>query len=779
MARKSLRNILKTSSGQLAETSTEELSKLSGRDIQPIQPLETSVIGGNEDQTKMAGTKAQRTSALRQAIQEPQELSTVLRRQQVRKTATEKEQEQAERASKLEQLGSLEGRVEQLAEQAIEQVGTTEADVELGITAGSDEERALLERIRSNPEDLQAIAEFNRLKGRTRADNVMSSEEILQQFDTRAGLGEALAASVADGINTGMLNFQDMGFADENEVADLIGIAPDQLAGMSIQELVDQVNAQIQDEYTEVEDLQQKASDQFLGAAERAEARKALREAGAVGVRSVESDIDNLADEIAEANTVSFMGQEMQIEEMLSDDHLSGVVAKFFDDPNFAKDLRENEPELVNFINKHENILKEAAQDVSESIKEFAAIQQENQKVSAGLSDDIMKEIIPGFGEITAERYNINETPLLSYVNNPAIPRQAKQTAISNMNNLASKFKAAALDIKDLDEENVRRLGFDGSDPIKLENLTDYYQTHDQFNKIIESKGKLSVDDMLSLVYPDKNKQEAMKELKDLAISQQSGFGPKEKLPISYDSTTDSLNFKPLARYFEQNFAQKKPVSYLVHAIPQGFKQLRSGADQTNTDTANNSAYNLIKDKLQDNPILSTEDVSELKGNISINDINTILDGTRGKNVAPPSVREALKSVAQEKFTPELDNVVVSNSEAFSSLRDIMGHLQGGATEHPEHNQRILENTNTALDALRTRVEGYAPGTLQRTMIETAIKDIENSNAEYLNQHNNLLSAKEEEERKQQILEEHKRKQRARKQRDARGRQKAVKLKGR
>jgi uncharacterized protein YerC len=736
-----LRNILRTGSGQLAETSLEELSNQAGRDIAPKQPLESSVIGGNPHQAKMAGSKAQKDSALRQSLSEPQRLSTALRRQDVRRDTTTDEQGRLERGQRLEQLGSLEGRVEELANQALDQ-SNADADVELGINSESPEEVALLERIRANPQDTSTIAEFNRLKGRTQANNILSAEEILQQFDKTTGIGDALAGSVQDSIQAGALNFEDMGFSSPNEVAELLGVNPEQLGQFSVQELIDSVNSQIEQEFTEVNDLQNQANDPFLGAAERAEARKRLREAGAVGVRSAESDIDKMADEIADANTVEFMGEELQIEELLDNDYISGLAANYFDDPNFAEQLREEEPGLVTFITKHENLLKDAATEVGEGVKEFAKLQQENLnvgKVAGGqrLSEDVMKSIFPDYGEITDQKYNKNSSPLLTYLSDPRTTSGAQIETVQNINNITKTRPELASDIATLNKQQLESLGFTGRNPQALEDVQAYYDTYDTYQR---TGGNLSENDILSSINPDQSPEQTRSQLEEAMKKVSSGLFSGE-LPISRDSITNSTDYSKLLINLRNNYSNKKGLADLAGGgIPDSFATLNNNLSSINGQK--NKAYELLKDNLEDGPVLTSEDVKDLRQRLNFDDLETVLSETKDSKTLTKESKErtALQRMAVAKFIKEpngLDEVVNRSTDGFSSFKEALdsARVDIGTMEESgvEGRGTMLSHLTNSLDSLKQNAQMYPEGSLRKRLADSAVRQLEKSRTEYNN----------------------------------------------
>lgn len=415
----------------LAQSSSEELNSLTAqaeRPGAPISPMESSVIGASPDVAKMAGTPAQKTSALRFAIQQSKNLSDQQRTAQQR-GATSDEQGQVAKAEQAQKLGGLQGRVQaltsQLLTQAQGQAGTAQMQVNPETLnqfppESQAEATELLNKLGSNTATNQDILRLNQLLGKTSQADMLNADQIKANFMPAASaIGTNIAQATPDQVSVSQIDPTTLGFADMNELASTLGIPPEELGDLSLQDLQKQAQEMFTKEFTKVSSLEAKANDVNLGPAERAEARKELRDLGAVGVREAESATDKLADQIANADEVKFNNETMPIKDMLSDEFISGVVARYINsddiDP-FKDELKANEPELVDWIESNKAALEMAAKNVDEDVQRFAEIQQNNnnfKNVNGGepLSDNIMKAVIPDWGSLRAEEYNISEMP--------------------------------------------------------------------------------------------------------------------------------------------------------------------------------------------------------------------------------------------------------------------------------------------------------------------------------------------------------------------------------
>jgi hypothetical protein len=272
----------------LSKMTSEELAAQQGRQAAPISPMETKVIGANKDQAKMAGTPMQKAGALRTSIQEAgKDLQTNERLAQVDKKQSAAEATKVQNAGMMtDRFGKVEGQLETMQQEALKN-----AEAEMGYKEGtSEQDKALLDTIKNgvpgSPEVLDAVAKLNTSMGRD-ANTLLTGEELMSQFSlTPTEMSAAVGQTFQDTLATGSLNLQELGFSSPAEMAGLLGITEQEMGAMSIPQILDKINSQIQTEYQEVNKTTAKANDAYLSPAERAEARKSLREMGAVGVRS-------------------------------------------------------------------------------------------------------------------------------------------------------------------------------------------------------------------------------------------------------------------------------------------------------------------------------------------------------------------------------------------------------------------------------------------------------------------------------------------------------------
>lgn len=460
---------IKQNTGGLAEMSAEELAAQTGRTQSPVQPLETSTIGGNPDQAKMAGTPAQKGSALRQAIQGSQDLATVQRQEQVNKQASTEQKQQVAKAQQLEGLGSLSDRVTQLANQALEST----QGAELTATGQSADVNALLTQLKANPNDPALIQQLNTALGKTEIADQLTGQQLLELYDPEAQtIAASFGRTVSEALQAGKLPLKELGFNTPDDLASALGIPSEQLQGMSIPDLVENINKVIDTEFQQTSALEAQANDPNLSAVERAEARKQLRELGAVGIRSAESDVDKLADEVASAGTIKVDGKDVALDQVMEDETVSATIANYLDglddkgEPltDIAKAIAKNSPELVKFINKHKEVLKAAAEKIDAGAKAYAATQEANKSIAKGqdgaqIPDNVMKQIFPDWGSTRTSPYDISGYPFLQLMNDPLIGKQASENIPKIMEELAQLGPEFIKEFSTMSRDQLAKIG--------------------------------------------------------------------------------------------------------------------------------------------------------------------------------------------------------------------------------------------------------------------------------------------------------------------------------
>lgn len=692
--------------GQQSSVSEEEMQNLArktGRAAVPTTPLEGSVIGGNKDQAKMMGSKASLRSTISNLGSTPDSLQTAQRTAQVRRDATTSEQEKLDKAASIDKLSSLDSRVQNIATGLINQAGQAAATSgQLALSeAGAEldpESQQLLTTLQAaapgSPEALEAARQLNLKMGRTAA-NLLGPEELKGYFQSNAAqLGAEIAANTADNITVADLPLVDMGFTDSAELAAILGVDPAEIGNLDITALQDKINATIQSEYSRVSELEQRANDPAVSAAERAQARKELREAGAIGVRSTETAIDKLADQIENSDTVEFDGREMEITELLNDETLSGLAAKYLEenplDPTWKETFRENNPDLANWLDQNSEVLSDAVAGIDDTVKELAAIQEDNKKLATAssgttLSDEVASIVIPGYGELSAQRVDASATPVLSVLQGKN--ETHAQNVAEGLEFLHDVDPELAAELAAMDQSGMINLGV-LNDTSTWKTVEGYLSDAKKIAEIPEGDTQTFFKEMMGT--GDLNK--VTETFQDLINRKNSGLFTEENpmsefLPYVTDANGRLLPPDQMASNLRQIMGKKSLAE--IMSKPSGFQSLSQKLAESNQyRTLQNPVYDKYKDAFTDDGVISPEEFHTAIGQKS-----------RGRWALPRA----------SDYGPHAAELLNSGANVDPSLRNLLvtGHARSVLKPAVEAEIRNLGLPMPA-EVGRARTQGYA-----------------------------------------------------------------------
>lgn len=478
--------------GQLNQETPEEVQTLAGQaglQAPPITPLGTAIIGGNPDQTKMAGTPAQKEAALSLSLQPQQTLSGALRQQQVRTQQTGAEQQQTQKNTDMQNLGNLGDRVTQFIDTQRQLLEEQQAPVDVAAQTqfqGQDISslKDTLAALRADPNNMQLQLEVNKALGRN-INTTLSPDEVNKLYeDSVASIARGGAANVDDSLTVSDLVSQGEFGYDAAEIAQLLGIPEQQAATLTVGQLRNEIQRVGDQEFSNTQRLEQQAQSGLLGQAERGLARQAAREASATGVRATEADYSNLEQQIQNADQVTFAGKSMNVEELLKDETISKLITDYLQAPEGSPEraaIDNNEPGLKSFIERNKAILEDASQKLGTGATGFTGIQEKNTQVGTlnnNLSTDIAKALIPGFGELAAQELDPNSVPVLAAAQ--SLPPDQQRAYGSNINAMATRLPESLEEMKGLDAGDISKLGF--QDP--QGRWSNYMNTTDRYNEI-------------------------------------------------------------------------------------------------------------------------------------------------------------------------------------------------------------------------------------------------------------------------------------------------------
>lgn len=723
--------------------SQEELQSLTQkaeRPIAPSSPLESSVIGASPDQAKMAGTPAQKTSALRVAIQQEKSLPDAQRTAQARTQLTAEEQAAGQKGQKVQSLNSLNDRVQNLTKNMIQSAqAQTTASMQIDQSKLSafpqesqQEAQALLAKLGSNQATNEDILRLNQLMGKTDIATQLTPEQIKANFMTAGqAAGQSLANATADQFNVADLDPTTLGFQDMNELATVLGIPPEELAGLNLKELQDSAQKLFQDEFNKVQTLETRANDINLGPAERAEARKELKDMGATGIRQSESGIDKLADQVANADTITFAGESLNVKDVLSDEYLSGLAAHYLDsDPNdpFKKELLESEPELAKWLDDNAEVLRQATQDLDEDVKTFSDLQFQNQKLKSSpdlpdLNDSVMQSIFPDWGQLRTEAYNIQEVPALQMMQDSNIPQQTR----ANVRNAFEQFNSSApqltAQLARLSPQQLDQLGAtQGSGNTKWQAVTSYLKDTSNINSVDAQQP----DTIAAFIMgPGKTFNDLLNSSQDTQARARSGLFGNSPFNEELTNILQTQDPSQIAEYLQEKFAKPENIANLINETP--FSASQAGQAASNYNNQNSELFDITKKYFNQDSTLNDADIADIAKTSPAN-LEKVVNSQLKSKLSPAAQKQA-QSTYEKYYSPEYSNKLTqANFYSLPSMYSLMNKKVGTLSQAD-----VLKadgTLNQMISELKTINKSKNP--MQYQFLSETINDLQkNLNAHY------------------------------------------------
>jgi len=367
--------------GQLYETSQEELKK------QTASPAGAAGQGATPDQSKMIGTPAQTEAVAKATQQQPtyEQMQRIKPKQQAEPSTTQSAVDKIER---MKSLGSIETQLEGLIQQRLQtaQQTTLQQQVvndEYVKQVAAQEQQAALSTALNEYANATTDAERNEaiLKAYL-LDNKINKDTINKYFVGEVGaIGAALEEATPESIILGDV-WDEATLGNTAQVAADLGITPEELAGMNMQQFEEAIQNVESQEFNKIQNLQAELPS-AVGARREAIIRE-LQGLAQAGVTGIEAQYDRLQKDIEEARTIDIAGQEFELGELLEDETLSKYILSSLSDESVMKQLQEEVPDLVTWIEENREALTGLQETAREDVKGFEDTQKEITQTTAG-----------------------------------------------------------------------------------------------------------------------------------------------------------------------------------------------------------------------------------------------------------------------------------------------------------------------------------------------------------------------------------------------------------
>ena len=663
---------------KLNQSSTQPVQQLSanrGLAAPPITAYGTNLIGGTQDQAKMAGTPAQRGAAVAAATKIAA-LGEETEKEKEETLATAKETvediSKKELASKyVESLGTYGAKVNEWIDSAkktlVGTAATVQVDVSDAILTGlspTEKEQAigLIKQIATESDNQKRLDLEQQLNIVLKKDinSVLNAEQKGQLYDTVSrSIQEATTAAEtaimgADRKLT-VADFTQLG-TTVDDLSSLLNVPTTDLANMTIGQLQDKIEQVTQQQLGTAAGIRGAMGSAF-SPTERAALRRYLRDVQAVGVAGAEAGVANIVDQVDKGNVVTFAGKQYTVDELLG----SPTLTKVFQDAVTEMEgttktgptleaLKRDEPGLYKWVTDNYAGVKALIERSTATSKEFGDIQTTN-RAALGEIGKSQPELAKQFGfdpnQLRSTRIDPAQLPpVFQYVNSAPAEQQATLAAnLRSLSDVAGADSVRGLDsnqLKQLDLSNPSGLWSTYSNAVKDVNRVANLTTIDDIIKEISS-GDESIEQLDSELTGD-----------SLAVALGVPTSNVRELDTNSDGVIDSKDVDGLKERYKGSVPPL--TDFLSGVQPQlptnAFTLSRPRIDNPATSNVFSTIFSLIRDKNIDEGERNT--IRNLASPMSESDLASLVNKDWSKVPGGNVIRETMQATLQGKIQERL-----------------------------------------------------------------------------------------------------------------------------
>jgi hypothetical protein len=412
--------------GQLVETTDEEtknLAKKAGLPATPATPAGAAALGASPDAAKMAGVRnAGQAAPSTVSIDGGQSLQTVRRTAAPRQTATATEAAEATKANGLQKLGGLGDQIQALVNKQLSSLSQAPAgpqfnDAQFKTLAPSVDQNALkgvLTSYQSLTRQLAATtdpAQRSALQAQANAQlatlkntyGIADPQSYLDMSTKTIGQDAASQVMNPDQVKVGSVDLSAMGI----QPGELDGLLGSGWQNLSVGDFKQKVKDLQEAEFSKVAGLKAQLASLPPGSALAEQVRQQLADMGQVGVTGVEQGVAKLGQAVDSSDVVKVGNQEVKVEDLLKDESINRLITDYLNpagDPTAKAALEKNQPGLVGWIKQHQEGLTALVAEMGKTEEGYTSLQASqhalaNVAPNVTLSDDVMKSIVPGWGQ--------------------------------------------------------------------------------------------------------------------------------------------------------------------------------------------------------------------------------------------------------------------------------------------------------------------------------------------------------------------------------------------
>lgn len=380
------------------ETLKQRLEQLGLEDSAVTNQALAQSLGASPDSTKMIGTQAQKTPVLQAQAQKEQTLAGAQRLDQGRMQSSTAEQSAMLKAQQMSQLGSLSTRVQGLIESKLQGLSTaapvSQAQVQQSALASqlsltpeqltrdlqdpeskASKVQASLISLTQNPTGPLAEQAMKQL-----ADLGYNERQVALMIDTSGAVTAKNAATqLEDTVKLGDLDFTQMGFGSQEEVATMLGVPAAELANMTLPQFQEQIAKVQMDQFDQAQELKAQLAALPKGSAQRQVLEQQLRDLGQVGVKVMERKVAQTVKEIDQADKVTLGGETYSVDELLKDEKIESLIKEYiYATPERQQEMLPSEKfgDLRDWINSNQLALADLTSELSATSDAFRETQE-------------------------------------------------------------------------------------------------------------------------------------------------------------------------------------------------------------------------------------------------------------------------------------------------------------------------------------------------------------------------------------------------------------------
>ena len=775
----SLQERLRRSQELTATTSTNKLAADTGLAVPPVTATSVGALGGTPQQQAMAGTPAQKKGALASAlapapvVAAPRGETGIEKAKATQAPAALDTAKQAEMQKYSQALGTFGDKVNQWIESAVSTtLTTTKPKLELTPQAQSDIDKAIASlpayeqgnaqtriddalAVLQNREGLAneaqmrvAILNLNQVLGKDTTDKLLAGTEYVGLWrNIEESIGAQTEAALqttamgADKILT-LSDIEDIG-TSYDELGQLLGITPAEAQSLTIGQLQQKLADVQQTSFGETSQTAAQMSSAFLSQTEREALRGTMRQLEESGIVGIETQFQQLLDDIDAGQNISIGNKTYTIDTLLADGTFSDLIGDVYakTDPILLQSIKEEEPELYDFLMTNQNALvtlRAAGEGKTNELRNFNLEADKTRKIfdgttlleEAGIADPnyFTGTVIPVGTTLDWSKGGKAIADLVS------LPPEQQQAAVSSLQNATNIVKDSGGNTADV--KKILALDLSTATSTKFQaNLTNAWLKYD------ESQSALQSDDAQTLINAlfesDPSLEQIQKQLQEDALLALAGQPTSElwAMDKNKDGTLDMAELQELAKgrggkpdidaiasgkgyqgmdgiktTIPQVPSLLAPGSVLSNAYSDG----KVTADELTSMTLGEleELFNLFKRPGEKGP--ATGAIAPAVRDAYLNALGQEKTNIYGKeNLSadgmPPGVQEAARSVSLGQSPESLNNLQQTLIVSINKIKKLIG-----STKNPDLSWRMQQDIQN-IQALLDRV--YETNSLNRATV--------------------------------------------------------------